>query len=116
MVNADFIVPAARESITVDSDWNLELRSHIPGLLVRALDVLKRIPRGAHRCERALSDGGSADNGDMMMMVPDSGSVEEEAHGSAVKDADLDRLNFWLHSLPLQGVAKVSVKMNLLRP
>ena len=103
-------------------------RSHIPELLVTALSLLRQIPRGAHQRNKdqlppsSESDGSGDDVSASSAAVkeamdrngihPDEptdtmeGNQQTAAVGSNM-DEDLARLNFWLHSLPLKGVAKV---------
>lgn len=43
VVQGDFIVPSSREAVDCDSPWNQALRSHLPTLLVKALEACKHL-------------------------------------------------------------------------
>ncbi|GAX80804.1 hypothetical protein CEUSTIGMA_g8240.t1 [Chlamydomonas eustigma] len=109
MVNADFLLPAARESISEDSDWNCELRDQIPGLLLKALNQLLQVPladimqeEDSPDCRHGDSDATAMDNAEEQQM--------NQAAAGAMAEHQLQRylrrFNFWLSCLPLPGVAK----------
>jgi hypothetical protein len=102
------LLPAARESISEDSDWNCELRDQIPGLLLKALDELVQVPSSMN----VNDDGLNAVNAVSQEGLVKDEEKQQEMSAETMPDEHkfqhyLMRFNFWLSCLPLHGVAKV---------